>query len=101
MGKPLVAQVDPNGDHCRRLTEIHGEGIAGAQEVKSLKDSLIQVELVPAAADILGKASVKKKVPGFLDVEEFKVLCHKLQSAHGHDSPCVSRGRCTARNGAC
>jgi len=77
-GKSLVAQVDPNGDHCKRLTEIHGEGIAGAQEVKSLKDSLIQVELVPAAADILGKASVKKKVPGFLDVEEFKVLCHKL-----------------------
>jgi hypothetical protein len=77
-GKPLVAQVDPNGDHCRRLTEIHGEGIAGAQEVKSLKDSLILVEIVPAAADILGKASVKKKVPGFLDVEEFKVLCHKL-----------------------
>jgi hypothetical protein len=77
-GKPLVGQVDPDGDHCKRLTEIHGEGIAGAQEVKSLKDSLILVELVPAAADILGKASVKKKVPGFLDVEEFKVLCHKL-----------------------
>jgi hypothetical protein len=77
-GKPLVAQVDPNGTHCARLTEIHGEGIAGAQEAKSLKDSLILVELVPAAADILGKASVKKKVPGFLDVEEFKVLCHKL-----------------------
>ena len=44
-GKPLVGQVDPDGDHCKRLTEIHGEGIAGAQEVKSLKDSLILVRV--------------------------------------------------------
>lgn len=77
-GKPIVAQVDPSGEHCKRLTEIHGEGIAGAEEAKSLKDSLLQVDLVPAAVEIMGKATVQKKVPGFLEVEQLKVLCSKL-----------------------
>jgi hypothetical protein len=77
-GKPIVAQVDPDGEHCKRLTAIHGEGIAGAEEAKSLKDSLVQLDLVPAAVEIMGKASIQKKVPGFLEVEQLKVLCSKL-----------------------
>lgn len=77
-GKPVAAEVDPDGSHRERLRAVHGDGIAGAEEVGNLSTSLIQIEIVPAAADILGKPSVTKKVPAFLDVSEFKVLCHKL-----------------------
>lgn len=76
--KPVAGEVDPDGTHRERLRAVHGDGIAGAEEVGNLSQSLVQVELVPTAADILGKPSVTKKIPAFLDISEFKVLAHKL-----------------------
>lgn len=77
-GKAVASAIDPDGSHRARLRAIHGDGIAGAEEVGNLSSSLVQIELVPMAAGIAHKPPVKKKVPAFLDVSEFKVLAHKL-----------------------
>lgn len=77
-GKAEANKVDPDGSHRARLRVIHGDGIAGSEEVGNLSNSLVQIEFVPMAAAIANKPPVKKKVPTFLDVSEFKVLAHKL-----------------------
>lgn len=77
-GKAEASMMDPDGTHRARLRAVHGDGIAGSEEVGNLSNSLVKVELVPVAANIVGRPSVTKKVPNFLEISEFKVLVHKL-----------------------
>lgn len=79
----IIADVDPNDEHSKRLEQLHQTGFFAAKPeefglAKNKAEVSIEVKIEPIGSDILGLPTITKRLPLWLKVSDLRLICQKL-----------------------